>query len=442
MRKVPKVHIKYYARPLMLGVLLMLFTACSTSAADPKPAVAILASLDRTHEDAFPLDGHALAGPVHVFVAEPAGGLDRVAFSIINGSGVTVSRYVDVASPFTPTPDGGPLDPEALGPGRHTLVAVSTLAAGGSLRAEATFDVVPPGTGEPGDELGGGPITGPGSPLPGPRPDVPAPLPPTTPGPSDPPPPTGRPGPLPSPDVPAPQPPTGPVWQPKPGTSWQWQLSGRLDTSVEADVYDIDLEGTSPATIAHLHALGRRVICYFSAGSYEPGRSDSARFPRSVKGKKMDGWDELWLDIRNIDALAPIMLARLDMAAAKGCDAVEPDNVDGYQNDTGFPLRAADQVRYNRWLAEQAHARGLAIGLKNDLDQVNDLVAYFDFAVNEECFAYGECELLLPFIRAGKAVFGAEYELATGSFCSKANSLDMDFIRKNLNLDAFRQSCR
>ena len=42
-----------------------------------------------------------------------------------------------------------------------------------------------------------------------------------------------------------------------------------------------------------------------------------------------------------------------------------------------FSLTAADQLDYNRFLAEQAHQRGLAIGLKNDLDQVASLVDLF-----------------------------------------------------------------
>ncbi len=68
--------------------------------------------------------------------------------------------------------------------------------------------------------------------------------------------------------------------------------------------------------------------------------------------------------------LAPLMRARLDLCQAKGFDAVEPDNIDGYQVDggTGFPLTAGDQLRYNRWIAAEAHCRGLSIGLKNDSD--------------------------------------------------------------------------
>jgi chitodextrinase len=232
------------------------------------------------------------------------------------------------------------------------------------------------------------------------------------------------------------------IWQPAPGTSWQWQLTGTIDTSIDVDMYDIDLFDTPKSTIDTLHGQGRTVVCYFSAGSWENWRPDAAEFPASVKGRN-NGWPgEQWLDISDLDALGPIMQARLDLAADKGCDGVEPDNVDGYTNNTGFPLTGNDQLAYNRWLADQAHARGLSIGLKNDLDQVRFLEPDFDWALNEQCFEYDECDLLLPFVQAGKAVFGVEYTGSTASFCPAANSMNFDWLKKNLDLDAARQSCR
>ena len=232
------------------------------------------------------------------------------------------------------------------------------------------------------------------------------------------------------------------TWRPRPGTTWQWQLSGTLDLGVDAQVYDVDLFTTSAAQVAALHRAGRRVVCYLDAGSWEPGRPDSARFPAAVRGKVMDGWpDERWLDVRRLDLLEPVLAARLDLCRSKGFDGVEPDNVDGYANDTGFPLTAADQLRFNRRLAALAHARGLAVGLKNDLDQVPQLVGAFDFAVNEECAQYGECDVLRPFVAAGKAVFHAEYELTTDRFCPTSRRLRLSSVRKRLDLDAWRQTC-
>ena len=143
-------------------------------------------------------------------------------------------------------------------------------------------------------------------------------------------------------------------------------------------------------------------------------------------------------------AVRTVMKARLDLAAAKGCDGVEPDNVDGYQNSPGFPLTAATQLDYNRFLAAEAHARGLSIGLKNDLDQIPQLVGDFDWALNEQCFEYDECDTLAPFIAAGKAVFQVEYgtQSRASAVCSDANARNFDTLVKNLDLDAARISCR
>ncbi|MEA3548277.1 MAG: endo alpha-1,4 polygalactosaminidase [Thermodesulfobacteriota bacterium] len=232
-------------------------------------------------------------------------------------------------------------------------------------------------------------------------------------------------------------------WQPKPGTSWQWQLSGPINTSVEVDMYDIDLFETPQSTIDKLHNDGRIVICYLSAGSWEEYRPDKDDYPESILGNTLDGWpDERWVDIRRLDTLGPILEARMDLAVSKNCDGIEPDNIDGYTNDNGFSLTPEDQLIFNRWLASEAHKRGLSIGLKNDLNQIEELVEYFDWALNEQCFQYKECETLKPFIQAGKAVFGVEYNGSPDTFCPKADELDFDWLKKSLNLDDWRYSCR
>ena len=232
-------------------------------------------------------------------------------------------------------------------------------------------------------------------------------------------------------------------WRPAPGTSWQWQLTGRIDTSFDVQMYDIDLFDALQSTVDQLHTDGRVVICYFSAGSWEEWRPDADLFPDSVKGNSLEDWPgEKWLDIRQMEVLGPIMTARLDLAVKKGCDGVEPDNVDGYTNDSGFPLTGQHQLTYNTWLAEQAHAPWLSVGLENDLDQVEVLLPYFDWALNEQCFQYNECGTLLPFVHAGKAVFGVEYELEQEAFCPQANAMDFDFLKKRWELDAWRVACR
>ncbi|PRH76255.1 endo alpha-1,4 polygalactosaminidase [Streptomyces solincola] len=236
-------------------------------------------------------------------------------------------------------------------------------------------------------------------------------------------------------------PPRAERWRPKPGLAWQWQLSGTLDASVDVPVYDIDGFDHPAATVAGLRAAGRRVICYLSTGAWEEWRPDAAEFPEELLGKG-NGWPgERWLDIRRTDVLEPLMAERIEMCRSKGFDAVEPDNMDGYANATGFPLTAADQLRYHRLIARLAHERGLAVGLKNDLDHIPELVGELDFAVNEQCAQYRECARLSPFVRAGKAVFHVEYELAADAFCPQARKLGLSSQRKRYELDAWREPC-
>ncbi len=224
---------------------------------------------------------------------------------------------------------------------------------------------------------------------------------------------------------------------------WQIQYSGALQTDLDVDVFNLDLFETSPQTIADLHRRGIWVMCYFSAGSYEDWRPDADLFPPQTLGSPLQGWPgEFWLDIRRLDLLAPILEARLDLAVQKGCDGVDPDNVNAYTNETGFPLTAGDQLRFNRYLADQAHRRGLAVGLKNDLEQIPDLLPDFDWALNEECFSYRECEALLPFIEAGKPVFVIEYDLPPSEFCPAALQYGFNALRKHTALDAYRVDCR
>ena len=85
-----------------------------------------------------------------------------------------------------------------------------------------------------------------------------------------------------------------------------------------------------------MHAKNIHAVCYVSLGTYEDWRPDADSFPSSVLGSG-NGWPgEKWLDIRQISKLSPIMTARFQMCKDKGFDAVEPDNIDGYSNCTGF----------------------------------------------------------------------------------------------------------
>ncbi len=259
-------------------------------------------------------------------------------------------------------------------------------------------------------------------------------------------------------------------WQPPLKLSWQWKLS-ELPTAAEIaanryDLWDIDGFEARKSTVAALQPRSR-VACYISAGSYEAWRPDASDFPGSgrvdrdtpkrtthgVIGWKMSGWDERWIDIRHIrrsgNKVAAALKARITMCAAKGFDAVEFDNVEGYSNNTGFPLTAKHQLRFNTWLANKAHAHGLAAILKNDVPQISRLLPYFDAALNEQCWQYSECTTKQTgrsgydqFVAAGKPVLGVEYSGKTGTFCPKANAANFNWLKKKLNLGSYRVACR
>lgn len=239
-------------------------------------------------------------------------------------------------------------------------------------------------------------------------------------------------------------------WQPNLNDTWQWQLTGTIDTSYSAHVYDIDLFEAPQTVINSLKAQGRKVVCYFSAGSAENWRPDFGKFLPADLGNDLGGWPgERWVDTRSAN-VRNIMLARLDLAVSKGCNGVEPDNVEGYANDPGFPLDDATQIDFNSFIANAAHTRGLAVALKNDLQQIDTLGASFDFAVNEQCHELSECDGYSAFLASGKPVFNAEYATnyvqdtdgARDSLCRSAKAENMRTLVLPVALDdSFRFSC-
>lgn len=232
------------------------------------------------------------------------------------------------------------------------------------------------------------------------------------------------------------------IWAPQKGATWQWQLTSPVDQSADVAVYDIDGFTNAASVVDSLHAKGRKVICYLDVGAWESYRPDAGQFPSFVRGMPVDGYpEERWLDIRRLDILAPIMRARLDMCAKKGFDGVEFDLTDAYEAQTGFSLTGADQLAYNRFLAEEAHRRGMAAGLKNDLGQIVELLEDFEFVVNEQCWEYSECDALLPFLAAGKPVFHAEYNTEPAQYCPTLVKKGFSSIKKRVDLDAYLVGC-
>ncbi|KXL47965.1 glycoside hydrolase family 114 protein, partial [Acidomyces richmondensis BFW] len=203
-------------------------------------------------------------------------------------------------------------------------------------------------------------------------------------------------------------------WQPPAGTTWDINLSGIFQPPYPANTTALDGDlyaNTNASTWTAVRSANYKTICYFSAGSFENWRPDAGEFNKSTDiGAPLDGWNGEWWLNTNSPNVRRIMLQRLDLAQKQGCDAVDPDNVDAYDNGGGgFNLTAADAVNYVKFLAAEAHARGMGAGLKNAEAIIPHVLADVDFQVNEQCLQYQECGESRPFIDAGKPVFEIEY---------------------------------
>jgi Glycoside-hydrolase family GH114 len=278
----------------------------------------------------------------------------------------------------------------------------------------------------------------------------------------------------------------GGCWHPAVGMRWQYQLqaarnaagtgclypaTGGINVNVSGppsgggaavrpQVFDIDFEtdgfctggtitGENAAAVAAIHANGAHAICYVDAGTAESFRPDYADYVNfnnktggALFGKPVGGFrNEFWLNINNSQGQRDFVLAevgkRVDRCVADGFDAVEFDNVDAYQNKTGLSISSDTQLIFDSELANLAHSKGLTVGLKNDLGQLSDLKPYFDFAINEQCFQYRECNFPAPglpnWTASGKAVFNVEYK-ATAVNCSLAASYQISSIYKTVDL--------
>ncbi|WWC59827.1 uncharacterized protein I303_102389 [Kwoniella dejecticola CBS 10117] len=213
--------------------------------------------------------------------------------------------------------------------------------------------------------------------------------------------------------------------------------------SLNKTMYVVDMAQSTPEQIANYHSKGKKVGCYFSAGTWEPFRTDAKSFlpecycgpnvttdstgkctGKGASDNLLGEWGEWWLDIKSEKCLSntkEIMTARIKAAFAKGCDAVDPDNVDAWTNTQNFGITKQDEVNYLLWLSSTARANGLGIDLKNSGDLITDpdtgkatswtssLVNAFDFNVIESCHEYNECDKYDPFLKAGKPQVRIEY---------------------------------
>ncbi|MFI6498181.1 endo alpha-1,4 polygalactosaminidase [Nonomuraea typhae] len=265
------------------------------------------------------------------------------------------------------------------------------------------------------------------------------------------------------------------IWRPPVQSRWQYQLQGSkahaatggIDVGicevpqsggacVRPGVFDIDLyvdaqvagnnTTLNTAGVRAVHAKGAKAVCYVDAGSIEDFRPDYQTFldwheshGRSLLGKPFSDEfpNERWANINNDkgqrDFLLKMMEARVDKCVQAGFDGVEFDVVHAHEEGqpvTGWNISAQTQLTYNKALAAMAHRKGLSVALKNDLSQVDELVSHFDYAVNEECFQWKECDVLSAFVDAGKPVFQVEYKTSPARFCGEAVRLRFNSIKK------------
>jgi hypothetical protein len=191
---------------------------------------------------------------------------------------------------------------------------------------------------------------------------------------------------------------------------WDWQIG--LDaphqrTGARAvDIYDVDGFLTTAAQVRAIHRTWQaatlphpRTYCYLDLAweDYRPDGSRASRggaFPPQTLGKIYYGYpQERWVDFRRLDALKPMIDARIRMCARKGFDAVELDDIDSFEpaSTTGFNLTPGDAQNFLAYVDNEVHRQGMSVLWKN----TGILSAwgrnYNDGAVVEECYTYSEC---------------------------------------------------
>lgn len=239
-------------------------------------------------------------------------------------------------------------------------------------------------------------------------------------------------------------------WQPEANVSFDWYLDDLEDgDTFDATVVDVDAFTTTAAQVSKLHAQGKKVIAYLSVGTIEDDRPDVSLLPAEVVGKKYPEWPhEKWLDIRQLEKLKPWLNSRYNMIIAKGFDAIEPDNLDSYSNESGFKITEDDTRKYCDLLISLAHKNGLGIGQKNVPEISAEYSKKFDWVLTEDAFDQGWQNQLQPYTLLHKPVFAVEYTDETsqskfsGSVCLQAKTLGYFALLKKRSLDKWKFNCK
>ncbi|QYX78624.1 endo alpha-1,4 polygalactosaminidase [Streptomyces akebiae] len=172
---------------------------------------------------------------------------------------------------------------------------------------------------------------------------------------------------------------------------WDYQIGGAY--TLPAGVRVVSRSHEDPA------APGAYNICNVNALQAQEDAEDdwdSDLLLRDADGEVVrdEDWNEAVLDIRTAakrQRIASRVNAWIDECAAKGYQAVEPDNYDTF---TRFPdhLTAGQAKAFMRLLSAHAHEKGLAVAQKNTLELAPDRASVgMDFAVVEECGEWDEC---------------------------------------------------
>ncbi|ORX92936.1 glycoside hydrolase superfamily, partial [Clohesyomyces aquaticus] len=211
-------------------------------------------------------------------------------------------------------------------------------------------------------------------------------------------------------------------WTPPMKSNIQFILTGIPDVDDDyirpnAGIYEVDMFYTPETTIRKMNELGQKVICYFSAATAENWRDDYKDFQKADLGKELPDWKgEKYLDIRR-DNVFKVIKKRIDLAAKKGCNAIEPDNVDVYSNENGFKpaIVPDDTVKYLHKVSAYARSLNMSVGIKNCIEILGPIFDDVDFAISEQCVQYLNCTAYANFTTAphagaiGKPVFEVEY---------------------------------
>jgi hypothetical protein len=188
---------------------------------------------------------------------------------------------------------------------------------------------------------------------------------------------------------------------------WDWQI-GRVAPlqragAVAVDLYDIDGFLTTTAEVTAIKTSWQastlphpRTVCYLDLAweNYRPDASPGGYFPAAALGNVYFGFPaERWVDFRQLDALKPMLQERIGMCAAKGFDAVELDDIDGFDppSTTGFELTPGDVQNYLAYAFNLIHEYGMTGLWKNSPYLSSWGREYADGAVVEECYLSKAC---------------------------------------------------